>query len=139
VTESADLTHAVLLRVADFIKKLPADQLADLANGEAKLELVPKGGRPAAKKAAPRPAALPKAQPDAAKVRADLIAIGERAAAKQYVADLKLKLDGLKALAKDLDIALPSRPTIAKTVDAIVEWTVGRAADSEAISRRTSR
>jgi len=41
VTDPADLTHAVLLKVAEFIRKLPSDQLADLAEGSAKLELVP--------------------------------------------------------------------------------------------------
>jgi hypothetical protein len=45
VSQPADLTHGVLLRVAEFLRKLPADQLADLADGTAKLEVVPKGGR----------------------------------------------------------------------------------------------
>jgi hypothetical protein len=42
VTESTiDQTHALLLRVADFLKKLPVDQVSAWAAGEAQLILVP--------------------------------------------------------------------------------------------------
>src|SRR5262249_53872217 len=85
VSDPAELTHTVLLRVAEFIRKLPTDQLADLAEGTAKLELVPKGGRPA-----PRPRAAAQPAVSADRVRTDLYAIGDPAAARQYLLDLKL-------------------------------------------------
>jgi hypothetical protein len=40
MTESAELTHEVLLRVAEFLRKLPTEQLQDLASGSASLEVV---------------------------------------------------------------------------------------------------
>src|SRR4051812_8775878 len=96
VTDPADLTHDVLVKVAEFIRKLPADQLADLASGAAKLELVPKGGR-VARTTTPRRAAAPTVSAD--KVLADIVAIGDRAGATQYVTDLGLGVPAYKALA----------------------------------------
>lgn len=131
MTEPADLTHAVLLRVAEFIRKLPADQLADLAAGTAKLELVARGGRaPARPSTRAKPPTVPVEQ-----VRAELTAIGDRAAAGRYLDDLKLTVVQLRALAKELDIAVPGRATKAVVQQTIVEWTVGRRLDSLAISR----
>ena len=60
MTEPAELTHDVLLRVAEFLRKLPADQIADLARGDARLELVPKAGRAAVARRAPAKVALPR-------------------------------------------------------------------------------
>jgi hypothetical protein len=48
MTDPAELAQKVLGAVAAFVRALPADQLEDLANSAAKLELVPKGGRAAA-------------------------------------------------------------------------------------------
>lgn len=136
-TDPADLTHLVLLKVAEFIRKLPADQLADLADGSAKLELVPKGGRPARTAAARGTSARANAPlavaPD--QVRAELAAIGDRGAGVRYVNDLRLTVAQLKALAKELGIAVPGKATKPQAVDTIVEWTVGRRLDSESISR----
>lgn len=136
-TDPADLTHLVLLKVAEFIRKLPADQLADLADGSAKLELVPKGGRPArtagARGASARANAPLAVAPD--HVRAELAAIGDRGAGVRYVNDLRLTVAQLKALAKELGIAVPGKATKSQAVDTIVEWTVGRRLDSESISR----
>jgi hypothetical protein len=130
VSDPADLAHAVLLKVADFVRKLPADQLRDLADGTAKLELVPKGGRPAA-----RPRSAASAKVPAEQVRADLAAFGDAAAARQYLNDLKLTVPQLRALAKELGVALPSKATKEATLQTIVQWTVGRRLDSESISR----
>lgn len=137
MTDPADLTHDVLVKVAEFIRKLPSDQLADLASGAAKLELVPKGGRPA-NRTAPASRRSVALAVSAEKVRADLVAIGDRAAARQYVVDLGLTVPQYKALAKDLTIAVASSATKDKTVDAIVEWTIGRRLDAEAITRRAA-
>jgi hypothetical protein len=130
VTDSAELTHLVLLKVADFIKKLPTDQLADLAAGEAKLELVPKGGRPAARS---RAAAKPAVSAD--QVRADLYAINDRAAARQYVVDLGLTVPGYRSLAKELGVTVASKDTKDAIQQKLVQWTVGRRIDSDVISR----
>ena len=68
MSDPADLTHGVLLRVAEFLRRLPADQLAELADGTAKLDVVPKTGRrPAARAAKPAPVT-------AEQVRADVVA-----------------------------------------------------------------
>lgn len=129
MTEPADLAHEVLIRVAEFIRKLPAEQLAELASGEAKLEVVPKTGRRAV--AARRPAGLPR---PAADIAATMREIGDRAAARRYLeVDLKLTIDKLKEMGSELGITV--RPPKSKILDDIVEWTVGRRLDSDAISR----
>jgi hypothetical protein len=141
VTDPADLAHEVLIRVAEFIRKLPADQLADLASGEARLDVVPKGGRrPAAARsvgpAAPGPAGsgpagLPRPARD---IAATMSEMGDRLAARRYLdVDLRLTVPKLKLLASELGIAVTG--TKPKLIDGIVEWAVGRRLDSEAITR----
>jgi hypothetical protein len=137
--DAADLTHAVLLRVAEFLRKLPAEQLADLAEGTARLEVVPKGWRVVApgagstsrgsRAAAARPAV------SAEEVKADLVVMTDRSAAASYLDGLKLTVAQFKVLAKDLDIAVRSGAKKDELRDAIVTWTVGRRLDSERISR----
>lgn len=132
MTNPVDRTHAVLLRVSEFLKSLPADQIDDLIAGTAKLEVVPKGGRTAAR----RPAAAAKplsVTPD--KVRAELAAIGDPAGAEQYINDLKLTVAQLRTLAGELGISLPGKAVKAEVTRQIVHWTVGRRLTSETISR----
>lgn len=132
MTDPADLAHEVLIRVAEFIRKLPADQLADLASGAARLDVVPKGGRAPARTA--RPIAKPLPRP-AQEIAGTLAGIGERASARRYlVTDLKLTVPQLKQLAAELGITV-SGARKDPIVDGIVEWAVGRRLDSEAISR----
>jgi len=126
VTDPADLAHEVLIRVAEFLRKLSAAQLAELASGQARLELVGRR-QPAARAAAglPRPAT---------EIATTLTQIGDRAAARRYLeTDLKLTVPKLKQLAAELGITVTG--TKGKIVDGIVEWAVGRRLDSEAISR----
>lgn len=130
VTEPADLTHDVLLRVAEFLRRLPADQIADLAAGAAKLEVVPRGGRPAAGPAAAVPLPRPPKEIDA-----ELSALGDRAAGARYLDGLGLTVSQLRALARALGIAVASRATKAQARDTIVQWTVGRRLDSAVLSR----
>src|SRR5215475_4980461 len=80
VSQPEDLAHDVLIRVAEFLRKVPAEQLAELAAGEARLEVVPKGGRAPARKAAP--AALPR---PAVEIAATMTEIGDRLAARRYL------------------------------------------------------
>jgi hypothetical protein len=134
VTDPADLAHEVLMRVAEFIRKLPADQLADLASGQARLDVIPKGGRAPAR-ATTRAAAAAKPLPrPAQEIATTLAGIGDRAAARRYLeVDLKLTIPQLKQLAAENDVTASG--TKAKILDSIVEWAVGRRLDSEAISR----
>jgi hypothetical protein len=132
VTEPAELTHGVLLKIAEFVRKLPKDQLEDLATGAAKLELVPKGGRQApvrkAKPALPRPAE---------EIRATLEGIGDRVAARRYLeTDLKLTIAGLQALGAAFHITVRSRK--AQALDDVVEWAVGRSQDADIVARRAN-
>lgn len=130
MTDPAELAHEVLLRVAAFVRTLPADQLADLASGAAKLELVPKGGRAA------RPAtraAAPLSRP-VAEIEATLGQLSTRQAAAQYVNDLGLKVAELRELAGALGVAVPGRATKAAITTAIAEATAGRRLDSAAIT-----
>ncbi len=127
--EPADLAHDVLIRVAEFLRKLPAEQLADLAAGEARLEVVPKGGRPAAKRPAGK--ALPR---PAEEIASTVRGIGDRAAARQYLIDLRLVVDQLKQLAAELGITVRGTRKD-QILDGIVEVLVGRRQDSDAISR----
>ncbi|MGC4768694.1 hypothetical protein ACLQ25_06870 [Micromonospora sp. DT44] len=130
MTDPADLAHAVLLRVAEFVRALPADRIVALADGTAKLAVVDKA-RPAA-----RPAATStSAGLDTERVRTDLAGIGDRAAGARYLADLKLTVVKLRALARELGIAVPSKAKKADIEHDILQWTVGRRLDSAAVSR----
>jgi hypothetical protein len=131
VIEPADLAHEVLTRVAEFIRKLPAEQLADLASGEAKLDVVPKGGRRAGPAKAAVAAGLPR---PAEEIEATMVEIGDRAAVRRYLeVDLKLTIPKLRQLASELGITVTGAKP--KLLDGIVEWALGRSSTSEAVSR----
>ncbi|MFG1672887.1 hypothetical protein [Micromonospora sp. NPDC049282] len=129
MSDPADLAHAVLLRVAEFVRALPADQLAALADGTAKLAVIDRT-RTAARKTAAASAGV-----DTDRVRADLAAIGDRAAGVRYLADLKLTVAKLRTLAEELGITVPGKARKADIEHGIVQWTVGRRLDSAAVSR----
>jgi hypothetical protein len=134
VTEPAELTHLVLLKIADFVRKLPQDRLEDLATGEAKLELVPKGGRKAPARKAPAKPALPR---PAEEIRRTLEEIGDRVAARRYLTtDLKATVPMLKALGTEFGITV--RRTKDQALDDVVEWAVGRSQDADVIARRAN-
>jgi hypothetical protein len=130
--DSAELTHEVLLRVAEFLRKLPSDQLQDLATGTAKLEVVRPTARrlPAREKTAPVP--LPKPVEE---ISAKLSALGDRATAARYLDDLHLSAAQQRSLALALGIAVPSKANKAQARDTIVQWTVGRRADATILGR----
>ncbi|GAA0941083.1 hypothetical protein [Virgisporangium aurantiacum] len=130
MTNPVDRTHAVLLRVSEFLRTLPADQLDDLIAGTAKLQVVAKGSRPAARRPAAKPLSV---TPE--KVRDELVAIGDTVGAERYVDDLKLTVVQLRALAKELGISVPGKAVKGEVIRQIVQWTVGRRLTSETISR----
>ena len=129
MTNPVDRTHAVLLRVSEFLKALPADQIDELIAGTAKLAVVAKAGRTAARSAG-KPLSV---TPD--KVRAELVAIGDTTAAERYITDLKLTVAQLKVLAGELGISVPAKALKAEVIRQIVQWTVGRRLTSETLSR----
>lgn len=135
MSDPADLAHGVLLRVAEFLRGLPADQLAALADGTAKLEVVPKGGRRATAPAGSRSSRAAAPPPPAEQVRAEMTRLGDRAAARRWLEDQRLTVPQLRALARDLGIAVPSKATKPVLLTEIVQWTIGRRLDAETISR----
>jgi hypothetical protein len=140
MTESAELTHEVLLRVAEFLRKLPSEQLQDLASGSASLEVVTKQPIEPRRRLPVRAATAPVAMPrPIEKIGADLSNLQERAAAAAYLDDLKLSVAQLRSLALGLGIAVSSKATKVQARDTIIQWTVGRRADASILSRPTSR
>ncbi|HEX6872311.1 MAG TPA: hypothetical protein VF163_14530 [Micromonosporaceae bacterium] len=142
MTESAELTHDVLLRVAEFLRKLPAAQLQGLAAGTARLEVVDK--RPLAARSVTalpvRPVTAPVALPRPAdEIGATLAGLADRAEAARYLDDLSLTVAQLRSLAKALGIAVASKATKTQTRDTIVQWTVGRRVDSAILGRPSAR
>lgn len=136
MTDSAELTHEVLLRVAEFLRKLPADQLHDLANGTAKLEIV----RPTSRRLPVREKTLAVALPRPVdEVSAKLSSLSDRAAAARYLDDLQLTLAQLRSLALALGITVPSKATKLQARDTIIQWTVGRRADPGLLGRPGQR
>ncbi|MEV4132249.1 hypothetical protein AB0J72_08800 [Dactylosporangium sp. NPDC049742] len=131
MTDPADLAHDVLLKVAAFVKSLPAAQLADLASGAAKLTLVSKAGAPTT---ASRPLSRPVAE-----IETMLSEIGTRAAAVQYLNDERLTVAQLRELAKVLGVALPGKSTKSDITTRIVDSVVGRRLDASAIDRLAGR
>jgi hypothetical protein len=134
MADVAALSAAVLVKVAEFLRKLPADALEDLVAGEAKLELVPKGGRPAPRSRA----ATAQSTVDSAEVRRVLGTFSTVADAARYLDGLGLKLPERKALAADLGVTLTGRATLASVRDAIVRAYVGDVLNSDAIRRQAA-
>ena len=137
MTDPWDIAHVVLVQLAEQVRKLPPELIHQLYDGSARIEIVPKGGRPASSGRASSPSrrTAAKAALDVELVRADLSKINDRAAANRYVEDLNLTVPGLVALADALDIPIARKPAKPKAVELIVQWTVGRRADSDAITR----
>jgi hypothetical protein len=130
--DSAELTHEVLLRVAEFLRKLPSDQLKDLASGSAKLEVVrPTNRRLPAREPTP-PVPLPRPVEE---ISAKLSGLVDRVAAARYIDDLHLSGAQLRSLALALGISVPSKATKPQARDTIVQWTVGRRADATILGR----
>ncbi len=141
MTDSAELTHEVLLRVAEFLRKLPTEQLEELASGSASLEVVTNSPIHAVRRRLPvrqkTPAvAMPR---PIEKIGADLSNLVDRAAAVSYLDELHLSVAQLRSLAAGLGIAVSSKATKALARDTIVQWTVGRRADAAILSRPAAR
>jgi hypothetical protein len=142
MSDSAELTHEVLLRVAEFLRKLPADALEDLASGSAQLEVVSRSPLDTARRpklpVRERTVAVELPRP-IGQIGSDLSNLNDRAAAASYLDDLKLSVAQLRSLAAGLGIAVSSKATKAQARDTIVQWTVGRRADAAILSRPAAR
>jgi len=142
MSDSAELTHEVLVRVAEFLRKLPPDQLADLASGAAALEVVSKspvvGVRRQRLPVRERTATveLPRS---IEQIGSELAAMSNRATAVSYLDDLSLTLAQLRSIAAGLGISVSSKATKVQARDTIVHWTVGRRADAAILSRPAPR
>jgi hypothetical protein len=141
VTDSAELTHEVLMRVAEFLRKLPTEQLEELASGSASLEVVTRPPVEAARRRLPvrertAPVSLP--QP-IEQIGSDLSNLVDRATATRHLDDLHLSVAQLRSLAAGLGIAVSSKATKAQARDTIVQWTVGRRTDAAILSRPAAR
>src|ERR1700716_2831614 len=127
------MSQIVLQQLGDLLRKITAEQVAELYAGTATLEVVGKAGRPVRKVAQAKVTAAPAVSTE--QVVADLATIDDRAVATRYVMDLGLTVANLKVLAKDLGIAVGSKATKQEIVQVIVQWTVGRRLDAAAVSR----
>lgn len=140
MTDSADLTHDVLVRVAEFLRKLPSDALAGLAAGTAKLEVVPNPSKLPSRMRAVPPAGPTVTLPvPATEIGEALAAQPDRASATRYLDELRLTLAQLRGLAAALGIAVSSKATKVQARDTVVQWTVGRRRDAAVIGRPAPR
>jgi hypothetical protein len=133
VSEPAELTSAVLLRVAEFLRRLPPEQLTELAEGSAKLAVIPKvGRRPAGASRASR-SAKP-APVTAEQVRTELTTLADPVAGRRWLVDQGMTVAQLVTLARELDVAVRAKPRKDEVLDQIVQSTVGRRLDFQALS-----
>jgi hypothetical protein len=118
------LTLAVLQRFAEFLQELPDDQVADLAEGRARLSYIkwgdsepvpPKVRRTAAKKAAPKV--------DPAAIVAALEQAGDRDAGRALLDPLTV--GELRAVATGAGMTGISRTGKPDLIDQIVALTIG--------------
>jgi hypothetical protein len=131
VDDPLEITQVVLSRLAELLRALPADQIAELYAGTATLAVVPKAGRSPAR----RTGSVKGLPVTPEHVEAELRAMGDRAAAIRYIEELRLTVPQLRELAEQLRISVATDARKNAVIADIVQWTVGRRLDSEAISR----
>jgi hypothetical protein len=132
MNDASKQSIAVLRQIAEFLEGLPPEQVDDLAEGRARLTLIPWGSSEPlmpAKKAA-RKAAQPPSTVDAEAVAVQVEAAPSRDLAQTILSPLKVT--DLKAVAAALHIAgAPgTKPALIKQ---IVELTVGARLSGEAL------
>jgi hypothetical protein len=124
---------AVLRQVAEFLEGLPADQVDDLAEGRARLTIIPWGSSEPL--TLPRTSTRKATQPATTTVDVAAIAAQVEAAASRDLAQAllsPLKVADLKAIATELHIAAApaTKPALIKR---IVELTVGARLSGDAL------
>jgi hypothetical protein len=133
---SLNIPLGILQRIAEFLAGLPEDQLADLAEGRARLAYIPAGQETPVAPARPRTTArAPKApaQPTAevTTLIEELRALTSREDAATKIAHLK-KAE-LQAVARALSVPRAGSLTMAELRAEIIQATVGRRLESIAI------
>jgi hypothetical protein len=121
MADEYDLAVTALRIACDAIGKLKADELRLLVEGKGSFAFVPLG------------ASVTASGPDVHDIRARLDALQSRREAVAYVDGLKLKKPALVTLARQLDIAVTGKETVAEVKRRIIEGTVGTRADVAAI------
>jgi hypothetical protein len=123
---------AVLRQVAEFLETLPPDQVDDLAEGRARLAIIPWGSAVPIAPARParRPARTAVPTVDAAAVAARVEAAGSREEVQGMLDTLKLT--DLKAVAAALHVGSP-KGTKAALIKQIVELTAGARLTGDAL------
>jgi hypothetical protein len=141
----AKLSLAVLQQIADFLRDLPEADLTDVAEGRARLTLIPAGSSeprvPGARSTASRRSATSgrsaasgvsaASAVDMGQARDALARMSSREEGTRYLSSLGVK--ELKALAAQLDMRGVSSLKKADLVDKIVEQTIGYRLNSSAI------
>src|SRR5690606_3211784 len=127
MTDPIEITQVVLLRLGELLRKLPPELVRELYEGTATLEIRSKSGRTT------KTSAKPAVTANAEQVEADLARIDDRAAAVRYLADLGLTVQGLRSLARELKITVPSKARKDDIIQEIVKWTVSKRLRTDAI------
>jgi hypothetical protein len=125
MSDTAKHAMAVLRRVAEFLEDLPDDQVADLAEGRARLTYIPWGATEPVKPAKRAPATKKSAAStvDSKAVAAELAETTSAEAAQALLATLK-KVDDLKAVATEVGMPFTSKATRATLMPQLIEFTV---------------
>jgi hypothetical protein len=133
VNDVAKQSLAVLRQVAEFLGDLPAEQVADLAEGRARLTLIPWGAAapivPPARPA-PRPRAAAKSTVDVGSVVSTVEAATSRDQASAVLEPLKIA--DLRAVAGAVHVAAPAGTKVA-LIKQIVELTAGARLSGDAL------
>jgi hypothetical protein len=125
----------VMNRIAEFIQELNEEDLAQLANNQARLAIIPSGQDKPRVPASRSKAAAPKAAPaDPDQVIAAVEAMNDEGEAERYLAPLLATT--LKAVAAKRDVALASKDKKVDIVEKLVFNLVGYRVESAVLRHR---
>lgn len=123
----------VMNRIAEFIQDLTEEDLAQLANNQARLAIIPWGETEPRVRAA-KPKAAPKAAADPDQVIAEAEGMSDQGQVERFLAPMSVQT--LKAVAQKRDIALLSKDKKADIVDKLVYNLVGFRVESAVLRNR---
>ncbi len=124
----------VMNRIAEFIQDLSEEDLAQLANNQARLAIIPWGQSTPRVPASRKPAATKAAPPDPDQVIAATEAMNDQGEAERYLAPLSVAT--LKAVAAKREVGLLSKDKKADIVDKLVYSLVGYRVESAVLRQR---
>jgi hypothetical protein len=123
----------VMNRIAEFIQELSEEDLAQLANNQARLAIIP-WGQDQPRVAAARSKAAPKAPADPDQVIAAVEAMNDQGEAERYLAPLLVST--LKAVAAKRNVALAKQDKKPDVIDKLVYNLVGYRLESAVLRNR---